>query len=667
MRLQILQKLWEDHSSVIYGYLLKLSRDPDFAADLLQDLFCRLGQNDALLGRMGEQPRGFLLRLAYNSLVDKVRRDQARARVFAKMGLDGSEPRVDAADPDMGDLEKALKAALEKLPEEQRTVVAGRYLGRQTFEEIAAAQGISINTAASRFRYGVDKMREELRELYDSLNGREPEERSKRMNDRNRYGEETAESADDPLIRPLEARRVPSASVLPWMELLHEPDAGLAEEGHELEPVEEAGGAVDEVEPGDSMVFLDPREWDGTWEEAEPPMGFDEIARQVLQEPEGQEIKDPAGFLGWLIAQNTIAGDDGGDGDEAGSAGAGPLQGPLRDPNDPAGRALSGGSFLMARADGMMTQGGGRSLGAVASFAIESASVVSSNRAAGGVSAVLGAAVDRTDSMSETEMSPVERGESEGGAVAGAMRVKSGGEVTEIDLARVFLSNSQDPADATAESAGVEPVVSKDSGAAISGEAVYLTGVSGRTGVGTVPGTGQPVYPAESEGVNQDGNAGNGPLEFQSGVVVADVETVRGEDSFSRVSGIQPVESGVFQGVNPVQAADVSPADSRLVWEVEVKGSIPAVHPGVEVAEPVDDQVMRMAPPTESVEWIQPSAEVLGLLNSEEEGLVPGLFDGPIGKAESGLKADTGWTTIGVAGATTVLGATGRPEKKEEE
>ena len=64
MRLQILQKLWEDHSSVIYGYLLKLSRDPDFAADLLQDLFCRLGQNDALLERMVEQPRGFLLRLA---------------------------------------------------------------------------------------------------------------------------------------------------------------------------------------------------------------------------------------------------------------------------------------------------------------------------------------------------------------------------------------------------------------------------------------------------------------------------------------------------------------------------------------------------------------------------------------------------------------------------
>ena len=665
MRLQILQKLWEDHSSVIYGYLLKLSRDPDFAADLLQDLFCRLGQNDALLERMGEQPRGFLLRLAYNSLVDKVRRDQARARVFAKMGLDGSEPRVDAADPDMGDLEKALKAALEKLPEEQRTVVAGRYLGRQTFEEIAAAQGISINTAASRFRYGVDKMREELRELYDSLNGREPEERSKRMNDRNRYGEEPDESADDPLIRPLEARRVPSASVLPWMELLHEPDAGLAEEGHELEPVEEAGGAVDEVEPGDSMVFLDPREWDGTWEEAEPPMGFDEIARQVLQEPEGQEIKDPAGFLGWLIAQNTIAGDDGGDGDEAGSAGAGPLQGPLRDPNDPAGRALSGGSFLMARADGMMARDGGRSLGSVASFAMESASMVSSNSGAGGVSAVLGSAVDGTESAGETEMSPVEGGELKGGAVAGAMLVRSGGEVTEIDLARVFFSNSQDPADAASESAGVESVVSKDSGAAISGEAVYLTGVSGRTGVGTVPGTGQPVYPAESEGVHLDGNAGDGPLEFQSGVVVADVETVRGEDSFSRVSGIQPVESGRFQGVNPVQAADLSPADSRPVWEVEVKGSIPAVHP--EVAEPVDEQVMRMAPPTETVEWIQPSAEVLGLLNSEEEGLVPGLFDGPIGKAEPGLKADTGWTTIGVAGATTVLGATGRPEKKEEE
>jgi RNA polymerase sigma-70 factor (ECF subfamily) len=38
-----------------------------------------------------------------------------------------------------------------------------------TFAEIAAALDLSPNTAASRYRYGVDKMRDLLRPLYDEI------------------------------------------------------------------------------------------------------------------------------------------------------------------------------------------------------------------------------------------------------------------------------------------------------------------------------------------------------------------------------------------------------------------------------------------------------------------------------------------------------------------
>jgi RNA polymerase sigma-70 factor (ECF subfamily) len=645
MRLQILQKLWDDHSRVIYGYLLKLSRDPDFAADLLQDLFCRLGQNDELLGRMGEQPRGFLLRLAYNSMVDKVRRDEARARVFAKMGLDGTEPRVDAADPDMGELEKALRAALGRLPEEQRVVVAARYLGRQTFDEIAAAHGISINTAASRFRYGVDKMREELRGLYESLNGREPEKRSKTMKDRNRYGDEPDEVTDDPLIRPLEARRVPSASVLPWMELLQDPDAGVAEHGNEVGAVAEAGGLDYGMDSGDDMVFLDPREWDGTWEEAEPPMGFEEIARQVQQEVEGEEIRDPAGFLGWLISQNTVVGDDSPGGGGVRGDEAVVVQGPLQDPNDPAGRGLAGGGLLTSGAEGVVVRVLGRP-------ALPSAGMVMSAMT-----------MDSGSLQIDTGVGV----EAEGGVVM------------DVDLARVFVLSPEDPAGTNPDSAGVDQLDAEsaeaaeaEAGSRIAGEAVYLTGVSGSTGVGTVPGTGQPVYPAEQDGAVLNANVRDGLPELEDGaVVVVDVEAVRGEDAFSRLAGIQSVDNGPSLGFSPVQAADLPQADPGMVWGAGVNGAVPVVPvvtPLVDTAEPVAERSVEMPHPVEAVDWIQPSAEVLGLLNpAEEEGVVPGLFGGPLGEADTGLKADTGWTTIGVAGATTVLGATGRPEKKEEE
>ena len=38
-----------------------------------------------------------------------------------------------------------------------------------TFEQIAGALGISPNTAASRYRYGLDKLRDRLRPLYEEI------------------------------------------------------------------------------------------------------------------------------------------------------------------------------------------------------------------------------------------------------------------------------------------------------------------------------------------------------------------------------------------------------------------------------------------------------------------------------------------------------------------
>jgi RNA polymerase sigma-70 factor (ECF subfamily) len=48
---------------------------------------------------------------------------------------------------------------LAALPEEQRTVVAMKIKGELTFEEIAAALEVSANTAASRYRYALEKLR----------------------------------------------------------------------------------------------------------------------------------------------------------------------------------------------------------------------------------------------------------------------------------------------------------------------------------------------------------------------------------------------------------------------------------------------------------------------------------------------------------------------------
>ena len=65
----------------------------------------------------------------------------------------------------MEDTGLALQSALAELPEEQREIVILRVWGQLTFEEAAAALDISPNTAASRYRYALAKLKEQLQPL----------------------------------------------------------------------------------------------------------------------------------------------------------------------------------------------------------------------------------------------------------------------------------------------------------------------------------------------------------------------------------------------------------------------------------------------------------------------------------------------------------------------
>lgn len=55
-----------------------------------------------------------------------------------------------------------LELALARLPPEQREVVVLKIDGELTFAELAAVLGISPNTAASRYRYAMEKLRVDL-------------------------------------------------------------------------------------------------------------------------------------------------------------------------------------------------------------------------------------------------------------------------------------------------------------------------------------------------------------------------------------------------------------------------------------------------------------------------------------------------------------------------
>jgi RNA polymerase sigma-70 factor (ECF subfamily) len=163
-----LERLYDAHAAPLYAFLLNVTRDETDARDLLQEIFRRLASQPRLLDDARNE-RAFLLRLAHNLAIDGFRRSSARQRRHEAVYSD--EPSLFAAtdDPDEAVFRSQLSVALGELPAEQRMVVHLKLWEGLTFEAIADLLDVPLNTAASRYRYGIDKLRTRLRPLYDEI------------------------------------------------------------------------------------------------------------------------------------------------------------------------------------------------------------------------------------------------------------------------------------------------------------------------------------------------------------------------------------------------------------------------------------------------------------------------------------------------------------------
>lgn len=164
------ERLYDEHAQALFAFLLNFTRDEDDTRDVLQDVFVKLARQPELL-RGVRNPRAFLLRLTHNAAIDLMRRRSTRDKHHEAFGADAEalSPFAAADDPDEQAFRIELSQALGELPSDQRAVVHLKLWEGLTFEQIGAALDIPLNTAASRYRYGLDKLRDRLRPIYEEI------------------------------------------------------------------------------------------------------------------------------------------------------------------------------------------------------------------------------------------------------------------------------------------------------------------------------------------------------------------------------------------------------------------------------------------------------------------------------------------------------------------
>lgn len=150
--------LYRRHNDALYRYLLRLSQHPATAEDVFQEAWGKI-----IKARETYRPTArfttFLYRVAHNCFIDHVRRNKRHVAADTEPDSQPDPSESPEIQVERQLARRRLEAALRDLPDEQRDVFLLREEAGLSLDDIAAVTGSNRETAKSRLRYAVNKLR----------------------------------------------------------------------------------------------------------------------------------------------------------------------------------------------------------------------------------------------------------------------------------------------------------------------------------------------------------------------------------------------------------------------------------------------------------------------------------------------------------------------------
>jgi RNA polymerase sigma-70 factor (ECF subfamily) len=154
-------RLYAKYKEMLFKLAISVVRDVHLAEDIVHDVFAAFAENIRgfrLTGSLKAYLSICVVNRARNVLQERCRRrDGSNAYEHDAADYSGPDHRV-LLNEEM----QRLSRAMERLPVEQRQVIAMRHFGGMRFGTIAGSLNIPAETAKSRYRYGMDKLRTAL-------------------------------------------------------------------------------------------------------------------------------------------------------------------------------------------------------------------------------------------------------------------------------------------------------------------------------------------------------------------------------------------------------------------------------------------------------------------------------------------------------------------------
>ncbi len=138
---------------------VSITGKPEDAEDVVQSVMLRIASDPTRLAT-AVYPSLYLIQMVRNEALTVLRK-RKRTKCCGEL-TESAACSTAAADSPLWDSTAAVQTALDRLPPTQAEVVVLKVWERLTFAEIGQLLGVSTHTAASRYRYALDKLARSL-------------------------------------------------------------------------------------------------------------------------------------------------------------------------------------------------------------------------------------------------------------------------------------------------------------------------------------------------------------------------------------------------------------------------------------------------------------------------------------------------------------------------
>jgi RNA polymerase sigma-70 factor, ECF subfamily len=153
------ETLFRQFQKEVFGWIVRIVRDPGIAEDLTVETFWRVYRARARFDP-GRSFGAWARRIATNVSYDHLK--------SARKEVELAETRAQEAPPDPSvaqDTRRRIRLAFDKLPPKLRLTATLALIEERPYEEIAEALGIPVGTVKSRIFRAVRMLRRDLNEL----------------------------------------------------------------------------------------------------------------------------------------------------------------------------------------------------------------------------------------------------------------------------------------------------------------------------------------------------------------------------------------------------------------------------------------------------------------------------------------------------------------------